>query len=79
MDYDLKAGVYQHYKGNYYLVLGIARHDVTEEKLVVYVALYTAKPGPRMSARPINVFFENIELDGKSVPRFRYIGQEIPQ
>ncbi len=78
MQYDLNSGVYQHYKGNYYLVLGIARHDVTEEKLVVYVPLYAEKSGPRMTARPIEVFFEEIKINGIKVPRFKYVGMEIP-
>ena len=77
MKYDLKSGVYQHYKGSYYLVLGVARHDVTEEKLVVYVPLYAEKAGPRMTARPIDVFFEEIELNGEKIPRFKYVGAEI--
>ncbi len=77
MKNDLKSGVYQHYKGSYYLVLGVARHDVTEEKLVVYVPLYAEKSGPRMTARPIDVFFEEIELNGKRSPRFKYVGTEI--
>lgn len=77
MVYDLKSGVYQHYKGNYYLVIGVARHDVTEEKLVVYVPLYAEKSGPRMTARPIDVFFEELEINGKKVSRFTYIGTEI--
>ncbi len=79
MDYDVRSGVYQHYKGNYYLVLGVARHDVTEEKLVIYVPLYAEKSGPRMTARPIAVFFEEVVVDGNKVPRFKYIGMEIPK
>ena len=36
----IKLGVYKHYKGNEYLVLGIANHSETLEKMVVYQALY---------------------------------------
>ena len=34
---DIKAGIYEHYKGGRYLVLGLARHTETDEVLVVYV------------------------------------------
>ncbi|MCX6791152.1 MAG: DUF1653 domain-containing protein, partial [Candidatus Gribaldobacteria bacterium] len=37
---NLKRGVYQHYKGNFYEVLGVARHSETLEEMVVYKALY---------------------------------------
>ena len=37
---DLKLGLYKHYKGNIYEVIGIARHSETLEELVVYKATY---------------------------------------
>lgn len=37
---DLQAGLYRHYKGQNYRVLGVARHSETEEALVIYQALY---------------------------------------
>ncbi|NNL11805.1 MAG: DUF1653 domain-containing protein, partial [Pseudomonadales bacterium] len=37
---ELRAGIYQHYKGPRYRVYGVARHSETEEILVMYRALY---------------------------------------
>lgn len=31
-----RGQIYQHYKGNLYLVLEVATHTETEEKLVIY-------------------------------------------
>jgi len=36
----IKTGRYRHYKGNYYDVIGVARHSETEEALVVYRPQY---------------------------------------
>lgn len=63
----LKPGTYQHYKGQQYQVLFIARHSETEEQLVVYQALY----GERGHwVRPLNMFTETVIIDGAEVPRF---------
>ena len=76
MNIEIIPGVYRHYKGAYYLVLGTAAHSETEERLVVYVALYSS-PGPRMWVRPLAMFAESVEVQGTTVPRFQYVGQEI--
>lgn len=73
---DILCGVYQHYKGEYYLVLGLAAHSETQEQFVVYVPLY-AREGPRMFVRPVEMFFEKVEIKGKKQPRFKYIGSEL--
>ncbi|TAL95017.1 MAG: DUF1653 domain-containing protein [Rhodanobacter sp.] len=61
------AGIYRHYKGQRYRVLGTARHSETLEPLVVYQALY-GEHG--LWVRPAAMFCESIELDGKPVARF---------
>ncbi len=78
MSIDLLSGIYQHFKGEYYLVLGVARHSETEEKFVVYVPLYL-REGPRISVRPLEMFLDEVERDGKKMPRFKYIGTEMPE
>lgn len=65
----LKPGRYQHYKGAMYEVIGIATHSETEEKLVVYRTLYGDKG---MWVRPLDMFLEDVEVDGKTLPRFKY-------
>ena len=68
---EIKKGIYQHYKGNRYEVLDTARHSETEEWMVVYKTLY----GDFSTwVRPYEMFCETIEVDGKRVPRFEYIG-----
>lgn len=61
------AGVYRHYKGQPYRVLGVARHSETMEPLVVYQALYGDHG---LWVRPATMFSEIIEVDGAPVARF---------
>jgi hypothetical protein len=61
------AGIYRHYKGQRYRVLGTARHSETMEPLVAYQALY-GEHG--LWVRPLAMFCETIELDGEPIARF---------
>jgi len=67
---EIKLGRYQHFKGKFYEVIGTAKHSETKEELVVYRALYGDR---ELWVRPKNMFLENVEVDGKTVPRFRYV------
>lgn len=71
MKKQLRLGKYQHYKGNYYQVIGVAQHSETLEKLVVYKALYQPE-GENMWVRPLNMFTETVIVEGKETPRFNY-------
>jgi hypothetical protein len=62
-----KLGKYTHYKGKEYEVIGVAKHSETLEKLVVYRALYGEK---QIWVRPLKMFLEEVEIDGKKIPRF---------
>lgn len=66
-DEMLKPGKYRHYKGKEYEVVGIAKHSETREELVVYKALYGEG---QMWVRPLEMFLEEVEIDGKKIPRF---------
>lgn len=61
--------VYRHYKGKLYKVIAIARHSETLEDLVVYECLYE-NPQGKIWARPIAMWNESVEVQGKRVPRF---------
>ena len=63
----LKLGKYRHSKGKEYEVIGIAKHSETLEELVVYRALYGEG---QIWVRPLQMFLEEVEVDGKKVPRF---------
>ena len=69
---EIKPGIYRHFKGNRYQVLGIANHSETMEPMVVYRALYGERG---LWVRPAQMWVEYIERDGYSGPRFQYIGE----
>ena len=69
---QIKLGKYQHYKGKEYEVIGIAKHSETLEELVVYRALYGDQD---LWVRPLKMFLEEVEVNDKKIPRFKYIGE----
>ena len=73
MSNELKLGKYQHYKGNFYQVENIATHSETEEKMVVYRPLYGDKS---LWVRPLSMFIEQVEIQGKKQPRFAFVKTE---
>ncbi|MDO1509096.1 MULTISPECIES: DUF1653 domain-containing protein [unclassified Neisseria] len=66
----IKPGIYRHYKGNLYEVIGTAQHSETEEKMVVYRALYGDFG---LWVRPAGMFAETITYNGRELPRFTCI------
>lgn len=67
----LQPGRYRHYKGNDYEVIDTARHSETEEVMVVYRTLYGNYD---LWVRPLQMFTEAVNVDGKMVPIFDYVG-----
>ena len=72
MNEQLKKGTYQHYKGNFYEVIGVAKHSETLELMVVYKALYKTQEG-NLWVRPLKMFLENVQSSGEIVSRFKFI------
>jgi hypothetical protein len=64
----VELGIYRHYKGKDYEVIGVARHSEDESELVVYRTLYGDFS---LWVRPIEMFNETIEIDGQLVKRFQ--------
>jgi len=68
---EIQPGRYRHYKGNDYTVLGVARHSETLEELVVYRQEYGERG---LWVRPAAMFAESVEVEGRVVPRFAFLG-----
>ena len=56
---DLKIhGIYKHFKGDLYIVEGVAYHSETQEKMVLYRALYG---NGDLWVRPYQMFLEGVD------------------
>ncbi len=64
---DIKPGIYRHFKGNRYEVIGMAKHSETLEPMVVYRALYG---NGELWVRPAAMWNETIQRDSKAFQRF---------
>lgn len=73
---EIKIGKYQHYKGKFYEVIGLAYHSETKKELVVYRALYDSEEfGPNaLWVRPKANFLSDVEWRGKKEIHFKFIG-----
>ena len=73
---EIETGRYRHYKGNQYTVIGVARHSETEEELVVYRQEYGDRS---LWVRPLQMFMETIDVEGKELPRFQFLRRDGEQ
>ena len=68
----IQIGKYRHFKGKEYEVLFVAKHSETLEEMVVYRALYGEQG---VWVRPLSMWTEEVERDGKVQSRFVFIGE----
>jgi len=73
MENKIKLGIYRHFKGDQIEVVGIALHSETLEEFVVYKHISGDKANEsHFWIRPIAMFSEEVERDGKKQPRFKF-------
>ena len=64
---DIQPGIYRHFKGNRYEVIGVANHSETMEPMVVYRALYGEQG---LWVRPASMWNETVDKPEYHGPRF---------
>ena len=69
----MNLGRYRHYKGQQYIVLGVAKHSETLEEMVLYRQDYG---DCGLWVRPKEMFFESLEIEGQTIARFQFLGPE---
>jgi len=70
----IRKGVYKHFKGDEYLILGVALHSETQEELVVYQRLAHGVPvQPYSWVRPLSMFLETVDKPEYKGPRFVFL------
>ena len=67
---ELRPGVYRHFKGNLYELIGVARHSETLEDMAVYRALYGERG---LWVRPARMWNEEVVRDGQTFRRFTLV------
>jgi hypothetical protein len=68
----IELGLYKHYKGNIYEVIGVAKNSETLQLMVVYKASYQPK-GENLWVRPLTLFNAELIVNGKAMERFAKI------
>lgn len=67
----ITPGRYRHYKGGEYEVLGVVRHSESLEPPMLSRPLYG---DAGLWVRPHGMFISDVQVDGRAVPRFAYLG-----
>jgi hypothetical protein len=64
---ETPPGLYRHYKGMLYEVVGTVRHSESLEPMTLYRALYGEQG---LWVRPAAMFNEEVVIEGDAQPRF---------
>ena len=68
---QILPGIYRHYKGKKYEVVGFAKNSETLEDMIIYKALY----GDGSTwVRPLAMWENLVEAGGMTMKRFEFIG-----
>lgn len=67
---EVKTGLYRHYKGTLYTVIGEAFHTETGEQFVLYRETEGVVNESPLWARPVSEFAEDVDEE----ERFKYLG-----
>lgn len=68
-----KLGIYKHYKGNYYRLLGATINTDSEELLLLYERLYTHPGEVRYFVKSEDEFNAKVEWEGSTIKRFELV------
>lgn len=66
---EIKTGLYRHFKGGLYRVIGTGLHSETQEQLVVYKSTLDGW----IWLRPVSMWSDIVEYEGASVQRFTFM------
>ena len=66
--------IYKHFKGDLYLVIDIATNTETDEKMVVYRALYG---DCKLFTRPYDIFISEVDKDKYPNIKQKYKYEEV--
>lgn len=72
---EITLGLYKHYKGNIYRVIGMGKHSETHEPMVIYQAQYNSEQfgDNALWVRPVSLFTDTVQVQGTETPRFTKI------
>lgn len=65
----IEKGIYQHYKGNKYEVVGVALDSENLQPTVIYKPLHQSKVS--FWVRPYDMFTGTVMIDGQEIERFK--------
>lgn len=71
----IEPGIYEHYKGNRYQVIGVGKHTETDEAIVIYCPLYESDVA--YWVRPHSMFIDTVAVNGTVIPRFRKVTLDV--